>query len=193
MTKHEFLKRLSLALGRMKRAERDKSLAFYREMIDDRIEAGLTEEAAVAEMEDISVIAAGILEDAGARGALKKQYNVLTVVLLVVGSPLWVSLLLVLFAVMAVFTVCLWVLVVCLYVGVLALAAVTVGGMCGFASLLGVLPAGAFFPLGAALGAAGLGMLLLMLSLLVTRGAARLTAGMWRVVCARLFGRRRSA
>lgn len=57
MTKLKFLKKLSYELGCLEKREREKSLSYYSEIIDDRIENGLSEKLTVLEMEDISVIA----------------------------------------------------------------------------------------------------------------------------------------
>lgn len=190
MTKHEFLKRLSRALGRMKRDEREKSLAFYREMIDDRIESGLTEEEAVAQMEPIDDIAAGILQDAAARGALRKAWNPVLIALLVIGSPLWASLLVVLFAVLAAFTVCLWVIVVCLYSVVAALGAAVLSLLVAAAVLLRV-PFATVALVAAALVCGGFAVLFCLLANLTARAFARLTGSMWSGVCRVLFKRRK--
>ena len=47
MTKLEFLSQLERALSALPAAERADRLDFYREMIDDRMEEGLTEQQAV--------------------------------------------------------------------------------------------------------------------------------------------------
>lgn len=192
MTKNEFLKGLARALRRMKREEREKSLAFYREMIDDRVEAGLTEDAAVAEMEPIADIAPGILQDAAARGALKKERNPVATVLLILGSPLWASLLAVLFVGLGVVTVCLWTVVACLYCVVGALGAACLGCLACMALLLEFSPFALFF-VGAALLCCGLGILVCMLANLTAKGFAHATGGMWRSVCRILFRRRNAA
>lgn len=51
MTKQEYLDELRSALGELPADEARRACAFYEEMIDDRIEAGLDEQDAVAQME----------------------------------------------------------------------------------------------------------------------------------------------
>ena len=63
MNKQEFLSRLEEALAGLPREELMERLAFYRESIDDRMETGLTEEAAVAELGPVEEIASQILSD----------------------------------------------------------------------------------------------------------------------------------
>ena len=65
MTREQFLNDLKSALSALKEEELEGVLAYYAEMIDDRMEAGMTEEAAVKAMEPVSVIAGRVLEEAG--------------------------------------------------------------------------------------------------------------------------------
>ena len=68
MSKKEFLKKLARALDRLPRDERNKTVSYYDEQIEDRKEAGATEEAAVDAMGDIDSIAESIIADARERG-----------------------------------------------------------------------------------------------------------------------------
>ena len=65
MNKKEFLRVLSDALRGMPRAERARSLEYYGEMIQDRMEEGMSEEAAVACLGSADEIARQILESGG--------------------------------------------------------------------------------------------------------------------------------
>jgi hypothetical protein len=60
MTKNEFLNQLRARLSNLNAQEREKSVAYYAEMIDERMEEGMREEEAVASMEDVGVIASRI-------------------------------------------------------------------------------------------------------------------------------------
>ena len=60
MTKNEFLNQLRARLAHLNPQEREKSVAYYAEMIDERMEEGMSEAEAVASMEDVGVIAARI-------------------------------------------------------------------------------------------------------------------------------------
>ena len=86
MNKDEFLKQLMQALHALDVTERARTVQYYREILEDRIEDGLTEEAAVAEMESIDDIVAGILSDAASRGKLKQHRSAWNVTLLILGS-----------------------------------------------------------------------------------------------------------
>ena len=61
MTKKEFISALGKGLKRLPYEEQDKWLDFYGEMIDDRMEDGLSEEEAVAAVGSVKQIAEQIL------------------------------------------------------------------------------------------------------------------------------------
>ena len=63
MTKIEFILELKNKLSGLPQAEVDDRLLFYSEMIDDRIEDGMTEEAAVNDLGSIDEIASQIFMD----------------------------------------------------------------------------------------------------------------------------------
>ena len=61
MNKTEFLDALRHALGKLPSYEVEQSIAFYAEMIDDRIEDGMSEQEAVAALGSVHAIAAQIV------------------------------------------------------------------------------------------------------------------------------------
>lgn len=64
MTRREFLSELYHRLGtKMSREEAEQYLTYYAEMLADRVEEGMTEEEAVAGMEDVDTIAGRILQE----------------------------------------------------------------------------------------------------------------------------------
>lgn len=67
MKKYEFLDRLRSQLGSLSAEERERSVSFYAEMIDDMQEEGKTEEEAVEELGAVEDIAAKILSENGSR------------------------------------------------------------------------------------------------------------------------------
>lgn len=73
MTREKFLTDLEVALAAMKPEEIEGVIAYYKEMIDDRMEAGMTEEAAVAAMEPVTLIAARVLNEAGVDAKDEKE------------------------------------------------------------------------------------------------------------------------
>ncbi len=95
MTKNEFLKKLRVHFKELSTEEIEERLLFYCEMIDDRIEEGLTEDQAVAEIGPIEAISVqSPAETAEEKSFFKKlKLTPLTIILLILGSPIWVSLL----------------------------------------------------------------------------------------------------
>ena len=63
MTKSEFLEELKHKLSKLPAYEIKKTVSFYAECIDDRIEEGMTEEAAVSALGNINDIVNEILID----------------------------------------------------------------------------------------------------------------------------------
>ena len=63
MNKREFLARLRKELSGLPQSDREERLAFYSEMIDDRMEEGLSEEDAVSAVGSVEEIAAQIVAD----------------------------------------------------------------------------------------------------------------------------------
>ena len=114
MTKQEFLDSLRARLSGLPRQELEERLAFYGEMIDDRIEEGRTEEEAVLDIGSADEISAQIIKDIPlskiAKERLKPKRNIKTweIVLLAVGSPIWLSLAIAALAVILSLYVVLW-------------------------------------------------------------------------------------
>ena len=169
MTKQEFLASLREGLRGLPPADIEERIAFYDEMIDDRMEEGLTEEEALAELGSVESVIAQIAAETPlvklvkekVRRERKRSGKGLTTVLLALGSPIWVSLLIAAFAVALSLAAAAWSVVISLYAAALSLA---VGGIAFVAFavvyfLRGNIP-GAAFAVGAGLAAVGLGLLL---------------------------------
>lgn len=98
MNKQEFLGALKKRLSGLPKNEIEERLAFYGEMIDDRTEDGRTEEEAVAEIGGADEIAAQIIADIPLTRLVKekikpkRRLKTWEIVLIVLGSPIWLSL-----------------------------------------------------------------------------------------------------
>ena len=105
MKKQEFLAELYERLQSLPQAEREQSLSYYSEMIDDRIDDGMTEEQAVQSVGAPKQIAEEIIKETPWITLLKERVKpkrkifVWEIVLLVLGAPIWLSLLVSAFAV----------------------------------------------------------------------------------------------
>ena len=113
MNKYEFLEKLQEKLRDLPERDVGERINFYCEMIDDRMEEGLSEEEAIAAVGTVEEVAYQITEEIylAAQPKPKKARRKLRaweIVLLILGSPLWLSLLIAGFAVMFSLYAVLW-------------------------------------------------------------------------------------
>lgn len=100
MSKADFLRLLERALAQLSEEERQKNLEYYSELLDDMMEEGMTEAEATAKLGSPNQIAQSILQEmplgklVSTRMKPKSGWTPLAIVLAVVGSPVWVPLLL---------------------------------------------------------------------------------------------------
>ena len=107
MKRSEFIAELKARISGLAEDEVSERIDFYGEMIDDRIDAGLSEDEAVADIGDVDKIAAQILSGKDATDTAlrvldkseKKKHSTKEIILIVSGSPLWLPLMIVAFAV----------------------------------------------------------------------------------------------
>lgn len=137
MNKQEFLTRLGKGLMGLPKGEIEERLTFYREMIEDRMEEGLSEEEAVSAVGDVDEIIAQIEADvpptkkAKGEAKSKRRLTVWEIVLLVLGSPIWLSLAIAAGAVVLSLYVVLWSVLISLWAVFGSLAVCAVGGAAG--------------------------------------------------------------
>jgi len=135
MNKQYFLDGLRLKLAGFPKEEVSERLDFYSEMIDDRIEEGLSEEDAVADIGTVEDIAAQIIADiplkkiAKERIRSRRRLSAIEIVLLVLGSPIWISLIVAAFAVILSVYAVLWSVIISLWAVFVSLAASSLGGI----------------------------------------------------------------
>ena len=99
MNKQEFLRTLERLLKSLPKQESQKMLDYYAEMIEDRMEEGMSEENAVEDLGDVGVIAHQILSTQPVKEKkLSNPVKGLIVALLILGSPLWACIALALLA-----------------------------------------------------------------------------------------------
>lgn len=105
MTKLNFLLTLHKKLSALPHEEVEERLNFYSEMIEDRMEDGLTEDEAVAAVGSLDEIAAQVAGDIPltkiARETIRPKRKMKTweILLLVLGAPLWIPLVISVFSV----------------------------------------------------------------------------------------------
>ena len=97
MNKNEFLQELSMDILGLPQEDTEHWLEYYAEMLDDRMEDGMSEEAAVASLGDPKGIARQILAQTPFRKLIKnkiapkRKLQVWEIVLVVLGSPIWLA------------------------------------------------------------------------------------------------------
>ena len=198
MNKREFLLALRLRLECLEQNDIASATDYYSELISDRMEDGMTEEEAVAAIGNIDDIAEEIIAQTPltklvkAKIKPKKKRNPLTVILLILGSPIWLSLMIAAFAVVLSVYIVLWAVVICLYAADLSLAAGGFGGTVAAIALIcsGNVPAGIIL-LGASIMCAGLAILMFWLCNKAAKGTVIAGKGMLRGVKRCFFGRRK--
>ena len=139
MKREGFIESLKMALGDLPEEEIQSSLAYFNEMIDDRIDEGMTEEEAVADMGHVDEIAAKLLaenqtlvERVKDKFIPKRRLATWEIILLVLGFPIWGSLLLAAVAI--------------LFSMVVAVAAIGIGAIAGVFAGIAMLFVAPFHP-----------------------------------------------
>ncbi len=140
MNKNGFAENFKQKLHMLPHGEVEKSLLFYTEIIDDRVEDGMSEEEAVAALGDINEIVHEIMLTVPlsslVKAKMKPKHKLSTweIVLIILGFPLWFPLLLSFFSVVFSVYVAVWAVITSLYAAVLALA--LTGVVCFIGSFL---------------------------------------------------------
>lgn len=135
MHKQEFLAQLCKGLSCLPQADIEERLTFYGEMLEDRMEEGLSEEEAVSAAGPVSEIVAQAVADiplarlARERIRPRRRPKAWEIVLLALGSPIWLSLGVAAIAVILAVYVSLWAVLVSLWAVFAALAVCAVGSV----------------------------------------------------------------
>ncbi|RKM59291.1 DUF1700 domain-containing protein [Butyrivibrio sp. CB08] len=122
MNKAEFTQQLQTSLIGLSQEDINRSVDYYTEMIDDRVEDGMTEEDAVAALGSIAEIRSKILEEVPITKIVKEKitpkrsFSAGEIILLVLGFPLWLPLLLTAIIVGLVLYMTFWIIILSLYV-----------------------------------------------------------------------------
>ncbi len=129
MCKQEFLSQLRKGLSNLPKKDIEEHLTFYSEMIDDRMEEGLSEEDAVAAIGRIDELLSQIIANASTvkpekvKAIVRRKLKAWEIVLLVLGSPIWFSLSVSAASVIVSLYVSLWAIIISLWAVAASLAA----------------------------------------------------------------------
>ena len=188
MTKQEFLNSLKEKLSTLSESDVEERLNFYSELIDDMIEEGSNEVDAISSIGSVDDIASQIISENSSKkenekdfqeSKQKKKRNLKAweIVLLAVGSPIWVPLGIAIFAIVISLYAVLWVLIASFWAIFASLTACApagiVAGICLIATAQGAL--GGISLMAAGLVCAGLAIFAFFGCLASTKGSALIT------------------
>lgn len=137
MTKNDFIKKLRKSISHLPPEEIEKSINFYSESIEDRIEDGMTEEEAVSQLGDynklVENINLGMSLPVLVKAKIKKSHEksnskTLWVVLAVLGTPFWIPVIAAFVAAFFGIYLAIWAVIFSLYVVLLSLGVAGIGG-----------------------------------------------------------------
>lgn len=191
MCKQEFLAQLRNRLSGLPQLEIEERLNFYNEMIEDHIEDGLSEAEAVLAAGSVEeIVSQAIAETPLTKIAQetikpKRRLTVWEVLLIVLGSPIWLSLLIAAFAVLFSLYAALWSVIAAIWTVFFAVAGCALSGIAAgiFWACSGNAPTGVAF-ISAGLVCAGL-------SILFFYGCRGATKGIWILTKKILLGIKR--
>ena len=177
MNKNEFLATLRERLNGLPEEDIIKSMDFYGEMIDDRMEDGMSEAEAVSDLGNIEDIISQILSEVSLPKLVKekvkpkRELKTLEIILLILGAPLWIPLVAAVILTVLTIYLSVWSVIISLYAVDLAVA---ICGLIFIGLAVALLVDGQFAPCGILFGA---GLVFLGLSILLFFGFNLVTKG----------------
>ncbi|MCI8520254.1 MAG: DUF1700 domain-containing protein [Clostridia bacterium] len=187
MNKQEFLKRLTSALAGLPQEEVKKTVDYYSEIIDDAVEDGKDESEIISGFDSVEEIAERVINETPIRKFVsedvkKRNISVGAVVLIIVGSPLWLPILIAIFAVLFSIYIAIWSVIISLFAvfGALALSAVAMIILAPI--MVFVRPVKAIFAFGLALLCAGLSVFMFYVSVWSAKLIIRFTVFLARAI-----------
>lgn len=166
MNKQEYLEAIRSRISAMPADDVNRFMDYYSEMIDDRVEDGLSEEEAVADMGSPDAAVEQILEDMPLTKLVKEkikpkqELKAWEVVLIVLGSPVWIPLLITALVLLLTLWIVAFALLISFYAVVLSFVAAGIGGLiCAIPLFIANSPYTAVLMLGAALIGIGIAIL----------------------------------
>lgn len=182
MNKREFLDEIKNGISGIPREDIDGRLAFYSEMIDDRMEDGLSEEEAVAAAGSPDEIVKQIVADYPLNRLVKEKIKPertlkgWEIALIVLGFPLWLPLLISAFAVILSLYICVWAVVISLWAAEISLFACALAGVaCAVVFFIRGFTLQAIALFGAGVFCAGFSVLFFLVCRAATKGVLCLT------------------
>lgn len=177
MNKAEFLAALRERLSGLPEEDFNRSVDYYTEMIDDRVEDGMSEEEAVACLGSMDEIITQILSEVSLPKLVKEKVKpkralaVWEIILIIISAPIWFPIVLSVVTTILSAYLSIWMMVLSLYLLDLSIA---ISGIVFIGLAISELIKGAFAVFGALLGfglvALGVSILLFFAFNLITKG-----------------------
>ncbi|MDR1002849.1 MAG: DUF1700 domain-containing protein [Oscillospiraceae bacterium] len=172
MTKSEFLLKLQSSIKDI--PDYEKALAYYSEMLDDRMEDGMSEEEAVTSLGSIEAIRGKLIDETALQTIIRSRSSVpltaTAIVLIILGFPLWFPL--VLTALILLFTLFITVMLLIMTAFLILFSFALSGVVMVITSpfMIAANPLAALFSFGAGLASVGIAMLLLYPAIYFAKG-----------------------
>lgn len=187
MSRKAFLEALKKGMAGLPQEDIDKSIDFYSEMIDERMEEGFTEEEAITAIGTVQEIVSQILSETSLTKLVKAKVNrnhawkTWEIILLVLGSPVWLPLIMAAILVVLAVYIVIWSVIVTLYALFFSCALTGITGvLASFVHfIVGDVPVAVLF-VGMGLICAGVSILLLFGFNQITKGVIYLSRLIWR-------------
>ncbi|MBP5180170.1 MAG: DUF1700 domain-containing protein [Clostridiales bacterium] len=122
MNKEVFLDELRKKLSGLPQSDIEERVSFYSEMIDDRVEDGMTEEDAIAQIGSVDQVVDTIMSEIPLSKLVKQKVNtkkempVWAIVLLVIGFPVWFPIIISFLSVIFSLYLTVWIIVITFYI-----------------------------------------------------------------------------
>ncbi len=177
MNKQQFLSELRARLKGLPQKEIDERYSFYSEMIDDRVEEGVSDEDAVSEIGSVDSVVSQILADIPFTKLVKEKIKPKRslkgweIALIIIGSPVWAPLLFALIMIILSAYVVVWSLVIAAWSVEVSLVGSALG--CLFGSIPLFVQSGA----GSGLAMLSMGIICAGLAIILFFGCLKITQG----------------
>lgn len=182
MNKENFLNGLREKLSGLPQEDIEERIAFYNEMINDRMEDGLSEEEAIEAIGSVDSVVEQIMSEIPLSTLVKKKVTpkrklkAWEILLLILGAPVWIPLVISVGAVMFSVYAVVWAVVICLYAADITSAAGLFVGLAGIVVYLRAgNPVGALFSAGMGMASVGLAILLFFACIWLTKAVINAT------------------
>lgn len=182
MNKENFLNGLREKLSGLPQEDIEERIAFYNEMINDRMEDGLSEEEAIKAIGSVDSVVEQIMSEIPLSTLVKKKITpkrklkAWEILLLILGAPVWIPLVISVGAIMFSVYAVVWALVICLYAVDITSAAGLFVGLAGIVAYLRAgNPVGALFSAGMGMASFGLAILLFFACIWLTKAVINAT------------------